>query len=93
MFKAKRNVPLPNAVAMSAALADVRAVQAKYDARLMFLVFLDRAGHVGSQLKALGMETDESLKTLFDSAFEQSKKERAVPKTFNPDAQPTGAPS
>lgn len=92
MFKAKRNsVALPNAKVMAAALAEVRAVQAKYDARLMWLLFLNRASLVGQQLKALGMETDESLDAMFKSALDQAKVPPKSPlKTFDPDAVGTG---
>lgn len=95
MFKAKRSsIRLPDARAMSVALAAVRAVQARHDARLMLLVFLDRIGLIGSQLKVLGMETDESLKELFDAALEQAKKPpRFAPKPFNPDTKQEGKPS
>lgn len=95
MFRAKRNtVALPNAKVMAAALAEVRAVQLKYDARLMWLLFLNRATLVGQQLKALGIETDESLDAMFKSALDQAKAPiRVQPKVFDPDAQPTGKAS
>lgn len=88
----RKSIKLPDARDMAKALADVRAIQPNHDARLMLLVFLDRAAHVGSQLKALGIETDDTLKSLFDSAFEQSKKVRPAPKKFDPTVQ-TGKPS
>lgn len=89
-----RKVNLPDAKAMSAALADFRAVQLKHDARLMLLLCLDRAAHFSRQLKALGMETDESLDSLFASGLRQAKEApRVAPKPFNPDAKPTGKAS
>lgn len=89
MFKAKRNsVPLPNASEMSKALAEVRAIQNNHDARLMLLVFLDRAALMGRNLKAHGIETDDSLKALFESALEQARAApRKPPTAFNPLAE------
>lgn len=84
MSKKVTEVHLPSAKQMAAALAEVRAIQPKHDARLMLLVFLDRAGLIGSQLKAMKLETDESLKSLFDAALERAKKDRPVPTMTTP---------
>lgn len=83
----KQKMNLPSARAMSAAIAEVRAIQNKHDARLMLMVFLDRAALFASNLKAAGLETDDSLKAMFDSALASSKKPRKPPTMTTPTGQ------
>jgi hypothetical protein len=80
----KKSIKLPPVGEMSKALNAVREIQLNHDARIMFLVFLDRAAHFGSQLKALGLETDESLESMFSASFAQAKKERKAPTITTP---------
>jgi hypothetical protein len=76
---------------MSAALADARTVQAKHDAQVMWMVFLNRAVLIASQLKALGKLTDADIDGMFKSALEQAKQPpRLPPKVYDPGAKPTG---
>jgi hypothetical protein len=90
MFK-KKSIQLPSAKLMSEALADARVVQCKHDAQIMWMVFLDRAVLIASQLKVLGKLTDEDIDSMFKSALTQAKAApRLVPKPFDPNAKPEG---
>jgi hypothetical protein len=86
MFGQRKKINLPDATRMKKALEAIRAVQNDHDARIMLLVFLDRAVLMARNLKAHGIETDESLETLFRSAHQQTKRPLdKKPPSFNPD--------
>lgn len=90
----KKSIRLPDARAMSAALADARAIQLKHDANVMWMVFLNRAVLIASQLKSLGRLTDDDIDGMFTSARDQAKQApRSAPKVFDPNAKPEGQPS
>ena len=90
----RKTVNLPPVKLMAAALEEVRAIQNKHDAKIMLLVFLDRAALLARNLKALGIETDERIDDIFNSAREQAKqKPRTQPKQFDPTVKQEGKPS
>ncbi len=67
------------ALAISAALNDLRALTTKHDGRALAIVMLDHVGTLYGHLKMLGFETEASIEELFNSARDRAKASTAKP--------------
>jgi hypothetical protein len=70
---------LPTTNAIATALKEFREFQVKHDSRIMAILCLDRAALIYSQLKSIGLETDEKLDALFAEALERAKAAPSKP--------------